>query len=660
MLTLGKKIMLGYAVCMATFLVFGVVAFLVLGSLSEGLRERSTQREFLMQLQEVFSCLQDAETAQRGYVLTGQLEYLDPYERARKEIPLHLARLEFLTGRKGWALEIRQLHVSARAKLDHVDEIIAVRRDKGFDEAALMVYTGEGRRLMDNVRREMSGIENRESRIFADLVAASERSTRILQGVILAGVPLAIIVLLLAGLFLSRHIVNPIAQVTREAHRIEEGDLSFPIAPSPRRDEVGQLMRSFEHMRVSLEETHQQLIERNETLSALNNKLEEVTRAKSEFLAMMSHEIRTPLNGLMGYSNLLDETPLDDRQRDFVSIIRASGKSLLTVLNDILDFSKIEAGKLVIEREVFQIARCLRETCELFGLAAEANGTTLNWQVEDSLPAYVLGDSSRLRQVLSNLISNAVKFTRNGRVSVLASRGDLPRENAFLLRITVVDTGIGIPREKRGQLFGSFDQLDASVARKHGGSGLGLAISKRLCELMGGGIRVDEEVTDGSAFHFEIRLEPASERDLKSGEGQAISSLTALDDGLLQRCRVLVAEDNSVNASLLAHYLKKHGVTPEIVADGKQAAARAANADLIFMDLQMPEMDGIEAARFIRQTSADANRPYIIALTAEAMKGDAGRCFAAGMNDYLAKPFKPRDLDQALAKYCISRAVASA
>ncbi len=651
--------MLGYAMCMASFLVFGLAAIIVLGSLLEALQQRSVQREILMQLHGIFSGLLDAETAQRGYVLTGRPEYLEPSEEARRDIPLHFAQLEVLTRDKGWKPEIRQLLVSTQAKLDHVDEVIALRREMGFEAAAALVATGEGKRAMDVVRQQMAIIENREFGIFSGLVAASERNAMVLERIIFYGVPLAIAVLLITGFLLSRHIVRPIAQVTREAHRIEDGDLSSHLAPSPRRDEVGQLIRSFEHMRAALEENHQQLIERNETLRTLNKKLEDVTLAKSEFLAVMSHEIRTPLNGLLGYSNLLDETQLDQRQRSFVSIIRESGKSLLTVINDILDFSKIEAGKLVIEHEVFEVSRCLRETCELFRPAASDNGTTLNWQVDDTLPRYVLGDSTRLRQVLSNLISNAVKFTRNGRVTVQASRAELPQENAFLLSISVADTGIGIPREKRDQLFVSFDQLHPSVARKHGGSGLGLAICKRLCELMGGSIRLEEGVTEGSVFHFEIRLQSASETDLKSEEGHAISALAALNNGQLKSCRVLVAEDNPVNASLLLLYLKKHGLVATIVRDGKPAVDCAPDADLIFMDLQMPEMNGIEATRLIRQSTHDTGHPYIVALTAEAMNGDAERCFAAGMNDYLAKPFKPRDLDEALARYCVSRADAS-
>jgi signal transduction histidine kinase/ActR/RegA family two-component response regulator len=654
MWSIGNKIMLGYAVCMAALIVFGVAALVVLTSLAEALRQRGSQREMLLQLYEVFSGLQDAETAQRGFVLTGNPDYLEPYEKARQKVPLHLAQLEILSAGRQNSADIQALRLAAAAKMEHVEQVVGLRREKGFEEASALVATGVGKRLMDAVRARMEVLENEEKHIFSRLIKASEQNTALLRGIILWGVPAAICLLALTGVLVSRHITEPITRITWEAGRIENGNLSTPLPPSRRTDEVGRLIRSFESMRASLEENRVQLLARNETLSALNNQLEELTRAKSEFLAMMSHEIRTPLHGLVGYSNLLAETPLDERQRDYLSTIRASARSLLTVINDVLDFSKIEAGKLLIEREVFEIPRCLKEICELFRPAASDNGTEIEWAVDPALPIHALGDSSRLRQVLSNLVSNAVKFTRGGRVSVTASRRDLPGNPAFYLQITVEDNGIGIPPEKRGQLFHSFEQLGASTSRKHGGTGLGLAISKRLCELMGGSIRVDEQTTEGTTFHFEVRLEPVSEQDMQSAGGIASATLATLDDDQLRGSRVLIAEDNPVNASLLSIYLKKHGLAAAVAVNGHQAVDRAAEADLIFMDVQMPEMDGVEAAEAIRRRHGDGT-PYIIALTAEAMKGDADRCLAAGMNDYLPKPFNPRDLDLALVKYCSHR-----
>lgn len=654
MVTLRRKIMTGYAACVAVLMVFGVLTFVVLGLLIETLRQRAEQREVMLQLNGVLSALQDAETSQRGYVLTGRTEYLEPLETAKSRLPGQLSRLESLAARGHGRADVRELKDRVQQKMDYVEGTVKTRRDQGFEAATAMVATGEGKLLMDQVRRQIEVMRSREDAVFARLVATTEDRVATLRGLILFGIPTLVAGLISLGLYLSNHIATPVAELTREAARIQHGDLSSPLPRSQRRDEVGELQRTFETMRGALDENRRQLLDRNETLSALNNQLEDLTQAKSEFLAMMSHEIRTPLHGLIGYSNLLSETPLTEQQQDYLATIRASGKSLLTVINDVLDFSKIEAGKLEIEREVFDISRCLRETCELFRPAAMGNGTTLEWHVDPALPVHVLGDSTRLRQVLANLVSNAVKFTRNGRVVVRAARRGLSEGEDFLLEVSVADSGIGIPREKREQLFHSFNQLGAATARKHGGTGLGLAISKRLCELMGGGIRVDDMVNQGTTFHFTVRLRPASKEDLAAEGALPLQAAEALDDALLRGSRVLVAEDNPVNASLLSLYLKKHGLACEVAVNGRKAVERALQFDLIFMDIQMPEMDGIEATRAIRKLPGGAS-PYIIALTAEAMKGDAERCLNAGMDDYLTKPFKPRDLDLALAKYCIVR-----
>lgn len=654
MVTLRRKIMTGYAACVAVLMVFGVLTFVVLGLLTEALHQRAAQREVILQLNGILSDMQDVETSMRGYVLTGRVEYLEPLEVAKKRLPTQLSRLEVLTADGRGRPEVEELKTLVLRRMANVDEVVKIRRDQGSEAATNLVATGEGKLLMDQVRRHIGGMQSREAGVFARLVATSEDRAVTLRGLILFGIPTLVAGLISLGLYLSNHIATPVADLTREAARIQHGDLTSPLPPSQRRDEVGQLQRTFETMREALNESRRQLLERNETLSALNNQLEEMTQAKSEFLAMMSHKIRTPLHGLIGYTNLLSETPLTEQQQDYLATIRASGKSLLTVINDVLDFSKIEAGKLEIEREVFDISRCLREACELFRPAATGNGTTLEWQADPGLPVHALGDSTRLRQVLANLVSNAVKFTRNGRVAVRAARRDLPEGEDFLLEVSVADSGIGIPREKREQLFHSFNQLGAATARKHGGTGLGLAISKRLCELMGGDIRVDDTVNQGTTFHFTVRLRAASEEDLAAEGALSLQAAEALDDALLRGSRVLVAEDNPVNSSLLSLYLKKHGLACEVAVNGRKAVERALQSDLIFMDIQMPEMDGIEATRAIRDLKG-GTAPYIIALTAEAMKGDAERCLNAGMDDYLTKPFKPRDLDLALAKYCIVR-----
>lgn len=646
MWTLGRKILLGYAACALSLVVLGGAAIFVLADLLDALAKRSSQRQLVTQLAGVFSDLQDIDTAQCGFVLTGRPAYLEPYERALTRLPGRFEEITRLISPENRAA-VAALRVDANLKIARSDIVIGVRRTQGHQAAVDLVLDGEGKKIMDRIRDEMTALRDLEGRALSNIVSKTESQARLLSRILFVGVPLAVLVLFATGVILTRHIARPIMLLTRESLRIGEGDLSTPITPTRRQDEIGQLVRAFETMRRALEESRELLVSRNASLSSLNNKLEELTRSKSEFLAMMSHEIRTPLHGVIGYANLVSETPLTPEQRDYVATIQSSGRMLMTVINDVLDFSKIEAGKLELDRQPFDIARCLREACNLFRPAAEAHGTLLDWRMTADLPAHAVGDSARLGQVLANLISNAVKFTRNGRVDVTASRQ--PASTGFLLRVSVSDTGIGIPAEKRSQLFHSFEQLGAATSRKHGGTGLGLAISRRLCELMGGRIWLDESVTIGTTFLFEVALEePAA-----APTPEALNTPAPLPVDGLRETRILIAEDNPVNASLFGFYLKKHGLTATVAANGHRAVELADSHDLIFMDVQMPEMDGIAATRAIRRTAK--TRPYIIALTAEALSEDQARCREAGMDDFLSKPFNPKDLDQALARYCNHR-----
>ncbi len=422
----------------------------------------------------------------------------------------------------------------------------------------------------------------------------------------------------------------------------------------------------------ALRESQRELLDTNTALISVNQKLEIATKAKSEFLAMMSHEIRTPLNGVLGFSDLLADTPLEPEQKNYVETIRSSGRALLVVINDILDFSKIEAGKLTIEHASFSVVDCVREACELFVPGARDNASTLTWKVADDVPTLVSGDAMRLRQVISNLVSNAVKFTRSGEIRVDAQCGDLkelsmatqsyfatPPEGSFLLRVSVSDDGIGIPLEKRALLFRSFDQLDPSTARKFGGSGLGLTICRRLAQLMGGEIWMAEESTKGAEFIFMVVLKKVGENQAARPEAQQKANSALAEQ--LSKANVLVAEDNKVNSALIGAMLKKFGIVARFVQNGLQAYETVStnNVDLVFMDIQMPELDGLEATKKIREMEAASGKSpvHIVALTAEAMQGDAEKCLKGGMDDYLAKPIKTTELAAALAKYCSKRQI---
>jgi CheY-like chemotaxis protein/HPt (histidine-containing phosphotransfer) domain-containing protein len=394
----------------------------------------------------------------------------------------------------------------------------------------------------------------------------------------------------------------------------------------------------------AMREYARKLEDANGELAEANLAAQVANKAKDQFLATMSHELRTPLNGVIGMTELLSETPLDERQRGFVEACHASGQTLLAVIDDILDFSKIEAGKLELDERAFHLGRLSRETTATMSFQARQKGLRLVTRLAPEASRGMLGDDVRLRQVLVNLIGNAVKFTDAGEIAVTIEIIDR-RDDRCTVRFEVSDSGAGIAADRIDRLFHSFSQADSSTTRRHGGSGLGLAISKRLVELMGGQIGVTSQLGHGSRFWFDVPLRYAPGKAvLESNATEASCSAAATRKVVLAGFRILLAEDNRVNRMLASEILQQDGAECRAVANGTEAvqAVRDEQFHLALMDCQMPHLDGFQAARQIRDLEAgghlDGHLP-IIALTANAIKGDREQCLQAGMDEYISKPF---------------------
>ncbi|MGR3593965.1 MAG: ATP-binding protein [Limimaricola soesokkakensis] len=581
-------------IALVAILALALVGTLFLAILSN-IRQGNEYRDRLDQsletralTRQAYSALQDAMIGERGYLLTGDREFLEPYEDAVDRLPVLLDQLVALTAGTSRHQAALQLQELGRAHLEVLARIINTFEDVGPAAAIEIVAADDGKRTMDQIRDiadELIVAEDRDADTHSAAVRAqTERFERLAVALAIAMALLLFGAAVVAGRYVLR-----------------------------RRRAEQELTRGGE-------------------------RFEAASRAKTEFLASMSHEIRTPLNGILGYTDLLLDQSLSSEQRRLAERIQFAGAALLTVVDDILDFSKIEAGQIDLHPQPFSLETLVRNTVSVVTAVAERKGLALEIELDPDLPEAVVGDEARLRQILLNLLNNGVKFTQEGTVRLhVACDGSL--NDCEGLRFSVSDTGIGIPEDQRKHLFHRFYQVNQSSTRKFGGTGLGLAISKRLVQIMGGEIGLESQEGKGSTFWFRVPLAHARLEDIPEEQGAPAGETS-------RKGRILLVEDLEHNRDLARAILTQAGHEVHTAENGAQAveAVQARGYDLVLMDIQMPVMDGITATREIREMPSPASQVPIIAMTANVLPHQLKEFGEASMDGHVGKPFKRADL----------------
>lgn len=601
--------------------------------------------------------LVDAETGQRGFLLTNSSAYLSPYNSGRIGAIEELNRLQSLTrDNEKQQQRLREVEALMQQKLAELQATIDLANGGGKAQALAMVNSDVGQQFMVDLRILLDDFIDEEYRLLAVRQAQFATTEARAQVWYVGSFILIIVVLLLAYTIVNSKVVLPLTNLAKLARRFGQGE-RVPFPQHLQVKEIEYLNCSFKYMVKEIDLRSAALIDQQyklrqlveEQTIELKEKVLEAERAnasKSQFLANMSHEIRTPMNGIIGMTQLAlaqHPTPL---LRNYLTKISTSAELLLHIINDILDFSKIEAGKLTLEQVPFDLDAVLNNLTDITQLKCACKGIELHIEVTSETPRQLIGDPLRLAQILLNLVSNGIKFTEIGYVKVAISLlASSPTD--CTLKFSVDDTGIGLSEEQQSKLFQVFSQGDASTTRRFGGTGLGLVISQRLVNLMQGDIGFESILGQGSTFWFTANFQ----RDVAEvlDTNCLLTHIPLAEPGhqspFPTDLRVLLVEDNEINQELFMAFLTEAGAIVKLAQNGQEACDlfQKMAFDMVLMDCQMPVMDGFEATRLIRALPQGEQVP-IIAMTASAMVGDRQKCLAAGMNDYLSKPMLKEDL----------------